>query len=78
MQKKPHITYLSLLRAVHTPNLDVPMLGTWDDLKPFKVTSQDHNITARGIGLSYKPRRYGYVIQTVFVQHYKLQLQKYT
>lgn len=61
--RKTHNSYLSLLRTVHTRNLDVPMLGTWDDLKPLKVTSQDYNVTARGIGLPYKPIRHKYVLQ---------------
>lgn len=60
---KTHNSYLSLLRAVHTANLNVPMLGTWDDLKPLKVTPQDYNVTARGIGLSYKPRGHEHVFQ---------------
>lgn len=40
-----------LVGALHTAHLDVSILSSWDDLYTVKVTGQDHNITARTVGL---------------------------
>lgn len=40
-----------LVGALHTAHLDVTILSSWDDLYTVKITGQDHNITARAIGL---------------------------
>lgn len=40
--------------AVKRRNADIVVYGTWDDLNPFEIAGQYHNVTSCGVGLTFR------------------------